>query len=82
MKLYIVTETFCESRNLSRTWVCNTEEQAKRCLRHRYETACTFNKIGGKENPVDTLEHGFFFWEQDEEMTLKYDIITSQTFED
>ena len=80
MKLYIVTETFCESRNLSRTWVCFTEEEAKNCLKHRYELATSFNKIGGKDAPTDTLQYGFFFWEQDNDMTLKYDIVTSQTF--
>ncbi len=79
MKLYIVTETFCESRILSRSWVCFSKEEANECLRHRYELACTFNQIGGLDAPTDCTEHGFFFW-NDGAIEMKYNIETSQTF--
>ena len=79
MKLYIVTETFCESRNLSRTWVCNTYDEAMKCLKWRYEIACTFNRMGGLADPTDCTEHGFFFW-KDGDLEMKYDIKESKTF--
>ena len=77
MKLYIVTETSRESNILMRSWVCFTEDQAKECLKKRYEIACTFNSVGGEEKPIDCLEYGFFFWEN---QNLKYQIEKTETF--
>ena len=80
MKLYIVTETSCESKILLRTWVCFTEEQAKDCLKTRYEIACTYNRIGGVEDPTNCLDHGFFFWKLSDGQEYKYNIEESKTF--
>lgn len=80
MKLYIVTETYCSSNNLSRSWVCFTEDQAKECLKKRFDFACLSNRIGGIPEPIDCTEDGFFFWKMAEDLELRYDIKTSQTF--
>lgn len=81
-EIYIVTETACESKNILQTWVCLTEEKAKACLKKRYEIACSFCQIGGIENPTDCLEYGFFFWKMDNEMKVKYQIETSQIYDE
>ncbi len=80
MKLYIVTETNKETNLLLRSWVCFTEEQAKECLKNHYEIACTYNAIGGVEDPADCTDNGFFFWELGNGMELKYAIHQTSTF--
>ena len=80
MKLYIVTETNKETNLLLRSWVCFTEEQAKECLKSHYEIACTYNAIGGVEDPTDCTDNGFFFWNLQNGMELKYSIQETQTF--
>ena len=80
MKLYIVTETNHETNALLRTWVCFTEDQAKDCLKARYDLACSYNRIAGVDDPTNCLEMGFFFWEMQNGMRLRYDINESKTF--
>lgn len=80
MKLYIVTETNAESNLLLRSWVCFTREQAEECLAKHYEIACTYNRFGGSDDPTDCLEDGFFFWDLQNGMRLKYSIGESKTY--
>ena len=80
MKLYIVTETNCESNNLLRTWVCFTEDEAKVCLKKRYEIACSYCHIGGLDVPTDCLDLGFFYWNLQDGQQLRYNIVESNTF--
>lgn len=80
MKLYIVTETNKQDNLLLRSWVCSTKEQAKECLKKHYDIACTYNRIGGMADPIDCLEHGFFFWTLSDGSKLKYEIRETQTY--
>lgn len=80
MKLYIVTETNKETNLLLRSWVCFTEDQAKDCLKNHYDIACTYSEIGGREKPTDCTDNGFFFWNLQNGMELKYSIQETQTF--
>ena len=80
MKLYIVTESNKETNLLLRSWVCFTIDQAKECLKKRFDIACTYNRIAGKDDPTDCLEDGFFFWTLDNGMEMKYNITESETF--
>lgn len=81
MKTYIVTEIFTKDNNLSRIWVCTTKESAEKCLKERYDIACSCNRIAGKEVPTDCLEYGFFFWKLDNGITVKYNITDAEIFE-
>lgn len=80
MKLFIVTEINCQSNLLLRSWVCFTKEEAKECLKKHYDIACTYNRIGGVDDPTDCLEHDFFYWKLQDGQELRYNIEESQTF--
>lgn len=80
MKLYIVTETNKESNSLLRSWVCFTEDQAKECLKQRYDIACAYNRIAGVDDPTDCTENGFFFWTLSNGIELKYKIEKTTPF--
>ena len=80
MKIYIVTESNKEDNLLLRSWVCFTKEQADACLKERYDIACSYNAIAGKDNPTNCLDSGFFFWNLENGMTLKYNIAESKTW--
>jgi len=80
MKVYIITESNKEDNLILRSWVCFTKAEANECLKKRYEIACTYNRIGGVEDPTDCLEYGFFFWTLSDGQELKYSIQESKTF--
>ena len=79
MKAYIVTETSTDSKLILRSWVCLTEEQAKSCLQKRYDIACAYNIIGGKDKPCNCLDCDFFHWD---EMNVKYNIVHATLYND
>ena len=81
MKLYIVTETNCESNILLRSWVCFTHEQAARCLDYHYDVACSYNSIAGTDAPIDCRDADFFYHHLQNGMSIRYDIQHSETFE-
>ncbi len=81
MKIYIVTESNAENNILLRSWVCFTEAQAEDCLDYHYDIACTYNRIAGVDVPTDCREQGFFFWDMQNGMKVKYSIVESLTFE-
>lgn len=80
MKTYIVTESSKEEHRLLRTWVCSSKPQAEKCLKHRYDIACSYSSIAGVDNPIDCTGYGFFFWELMNGMSVKYEILESETF--
>ena len=80
MKIYIVTESNRNDNLLLRSWVCFSREEAMTCLKNRYDIACTYNRIGGLDDPTDTLEYGFFFWNLENGTEMKYCIIESKTY--
>ncbi len=80
MKTYIVTESSKGEHLLLRTWVCSSKPQAEKCLKKRYDIACTYSSIAGVDNPVDCTDCGFFFWDMLNGMSVKYEILESETF--
>lgn len=80
MKVYIITESNKEDNLILRSWVCFTKAEANECLKKRYEIACTYNRIGGVEDPTDCLEYGFFLWTLSNGLELEYSIQESKTF--
>lgn len=81
-KVYIVTETDRKTNVLLRYWVCLTEEQAKKCLKKRYDIACSYNRIAGVDAPTDCMDCGFFFWDLSDGQALEYHIKAARTFEE
>ena len=81
MKTYIVTETNHKDNTLLRTWVCTTKESAEKCLKKRYNIACTYNRLAGVDDPTDCLEHDFFFWTLTNGMEIRYNITKADIFE-
>lgn len=81
MKTYIVTETNHKGNTLLRTWVCTTKESAKKCLKQRYNIACTYNRLAGVDDPTDCLEYDFFFWTLTNGMEIRYNITKADLFE-
>lgn len=82
MKLYIVTETDTSTNVLLRTWVCFSMEEARECLKKRYETACAYNRLCGGADPTDCLDMDFFHWRMQNDMEVRYNICESRTFEE
>ena len=78
MNAYTINEISTESKIVLRTWICLTIESARECLAKRFDIAKTFNMIGGKDDPTNTLKYDFFFWD---EMSLKYEIQKATLYE-